>query len=105
MIRGSWIIAACAVVSTLAHADVSKERAVVLDNLLQHDCGSCHGLTLRGGLGPALTRDLMRTRTTQALAAAIRDGVPGSAMPPWRELLAAEDIDYLVRRLQGDVQP
>ena len=104
MRRGVLLVAGLAAIAA-AQADVSKQRASVLDNLLLHDCGSCHGLTLRGGLGPALTADMMQARPAQALVAAIRDGIPGSAMPPWGELLAEEDIDYLVRRLREEVKP
>ena len=37
----------------------SAERQAKLDHLLLQDCGSCHGLRMTGGLGPALTRDAL----------------------------------------------
>ena len=36
-----------------------------------------------------------------SIAAIIRDGVPGTAMPAWRALLDADDVDYLVAVLRG----
>lgn len=34
--------------------DIAPEREKELETLLYQDCGSCHGMTLKGGLGPAL---------------------------------------------------
>lgn len=80
-------------------AGVDDDRRVELNNLLKHDCGSCHGLRLEGGLGPPLTAPRMRQRSTAYLRAVIREGVPGTAMPPWGPLLSDRDIDYLADRL------
>lgn len=86
-----------------ADADLSAQRAAELGQLLRHDCGSCHGLTLKGGLGPPLTPGYLTTKSTAILQAVIRDGIPGTAMPPWRELLSDADIAYLVTLLRrGD---
>jgi cytochrome c55X len=81
--------------------DLDENRRAELDHLLRHECGSCHGLRLEGGLGPALTSTRMRKRSTEYLRAAIREGIPGTAMPPWGPLLSDADIDYLVAALQG----
>ena len=40
--------------STALAAGVSAERQGQLERLLLQDCGSCHGMRLTGGLGPAL---------------------------------------------------
>jgi len=34
--------------------EISAERQQALRDLLKQDCGACHGLTLKGGMGPAL---------------------------------------------------
>lgn len=78
---------------------VDEDRRAELDHLLRHDCGSCHGLQLKGGLGPALTAERMQERSLAYLRAVIRDGVPGTTMPPWGPLLSEADIDYLAKRL------
>ncbi len=36
-------------------SEISTQRQQELLHLLKHDCGSCHGMTLKGGLGPDLT--------------------------------------------------
>lgn len=80
-------------------ASVDPER---LETLLYQDCGSCHGMTLRGGLGPALPRDRMRTFDRDALAHIILHGIPGSAMPGWAALLSEAEARWLADHLQND---
>ncbi len=87
--------------AALGEAPVARERELM--NLLLQDCGSCHGYTLKGGLGPALTPDVLRDRPPEALAITILDGVPGSAMPPWRGLLSEQDVAWLVETLRRGV--
>ena len=75
-------------------------RQVELMTLLRHDCGSCHGLTMKGGLGPPLLPDTLAGKDEQALAGIILDGVPGKPMPPWRFELQPEEARWLVDRLR-----
>ena len=76
-----------------------------LGNLLLQDCGSCHGMTLKGGLGPALTRDRLAVYDVDTLTSVILEGLPGTAMPPWRELLSAEEARWIAETLKNtDVQ-
>lgn len=76
-----------------------------LENLVRQDCGSCHGLTLAGGLGPDIRPEALDGMPSDVLAEVILDGRPGTAMPPWRPLLseaeAAWIADYL---LNGDAE-
>jgi cytochrome c55X len=75
-------------------------RQTALMTLLKHDCGSCHGLTMKGGLGPPLLPNTLTGKDTDALAAIILDGVPGKPMPPWRSELQPEEARWLVDRLR-----
>lgn len=72
-----------------------------LRNLVLQDCGSCHGMTLRGGLGPPLRPDNLERMSTGAVAALIREGVPGTAMPPWKALLSEPEINWISERLKS----
>jgi len=72
-----------------------------LENLVLQDCGSCHGMTLRGGLGPPLRPENLRLRPVQAIAAIIREGIPGTAMPPWKPLLTEEEIQWISHSLKA----
>lgn len=86
-----------------AAAPVSAEEvanAGKLANLVRQDCGSCHGLTLRGGLGKPLTTENLRIWNREQLVSIILDGVPGTPMPPWRSLLSESDAGWIADRLQ-----
>lgn len=88
--------------TTAPEADMPDARAAELEHLVIQDCGSCHGLTLKGGLGLPLTRDALDGADPDTLTAIILDGVPGTAMPPWRPLLTEAEArwitDYLLTR-------
>jgi cytochrome c55X len=77
----------------------SRSRAD-LENLVLQDCGSCHGMTLKGGLGPPLRPENLGHLPEEAITAIIREGVPGTAMPPWKPLLAPADIEWISHQLK-----
>lgn len=72
-----------------------------LANLVVQDCGSCHGLTLRGGLGPPLRPEDLGDLPVEAIAAIIREGVPDTAMPPWKPLLSPKEIHWISQQLKS----
>lgn len=75
-------------------------RRAVLVELVRQDCGSCHGFTLKGGLGPSLEPAAMAPRDPAQLARVILDGRKGTPMPPWRGLLTDREVHWIVRELQ-----
>lgn len=93
-----------AILPGMALAEIAPEQAARLEHIVTQDCGSCHGLTLRGGLGRPLTTEALAGADPATLAAIILDGVPGTAMPPWRPLLTEEEArwiaDYLTTKDQ-----
>lgn len=84
------------VISGAVSAELDEARKAELTSMLHQDCGSCHGLTLRGGLGPALLPETLQGKPREFLIATILDGRPGTAMPPWRPLLQPEEVAWLV---------
>jgi cytochrome c55X len=74
-------------------------RQAQLLYLLKHDCGSCHGMTRKGGLGPALLPENLRDFPPEFLVTTILDGRPGTPMPPWRGELSEADARWLVEAL------
>ncbi len=84
-----------------AFAEIGAARQVELLGLLKNDCGSCHGLTLRGGLGPALTPPALAGKPPAMLRAVILEGRPGTPMPPWRPFLNDAEAAWLVEQLQS----
>ena len=78
----------------------SPDRARELAYLVRQDCGSCHGMTLKGGLGAPLLPEMLADKHEDALAAIILDGMPGTPMPPWRPLLTEAEVAWIVRALK-----
>ncbi|MBL8700222.1 MAG: cytochrome c [Alphaproteobacteria bacterium] len=72
-----------------------------LRHLLDHDCGSCHGLTRRGGLGPALSSAALADRDDDFLIDTILFGRRGTPMPPWASELSRTDARWLVDHMRG----
>ena len=89
-------------VSELATA-VTRARQADLAQFVRHDCGSCHGLTLRGGLGPPLTPEALAGKPAAYLKTTILDGRPGTAMPGWRPLLPDAEAAWIAHRLLNGV--
>ncbi len=83
---------------------VSAERQIQLLHLLKQDCGSCHGMTLKGGLGPALLPENLENKPTLFLKNTILSGRPGTAMPPWAGILTDKESLWLVQQLQQGIQ-
>lgn len=66
----------------LADEHPDARRQAQLRHLLLQDCGSCHGLRLTGGLGPALTPEALRGKPRESLVATVLMGRPQTPMPP-----------------------
>jgi cytochrome c55X len=100
---GKRAISAAGVIAGLlggtALAALPDGRARTLEHLLIQDCGSCHGLRLTGGLGPALTPQALAGKPAGYLREVILNGVPGTAMPPWKPLLTPAEAEWLAQRL------
>jgi len=91
-----------AVWSALASDDAAvpgRERQQALVRMVRQDCGSCHGLTLKGGLGPALLPAALRDRPVDGLRYTILLGRPGTAMPPWQGLLTDGEARWIANQL------
>lgn len=93
----------CLLALPAAAGSIAPDEAARLEHLVRQDCGSCHGLTLRGGLGNPLTPEALSHATPDGLAAVILDGIPGTAMPPWRPLLSPDEALWIARYLLEDM--
>lgn len=79
------------------------ERRAELMNLLVQDCGSCHGLTMKGGLGSPLVPASLEGKDIESLVAIILDGIPETPMPPWRGQLSEQEASWMVQQLKQGV--
>ena len=86
-------------------AELSEQRRAELHNLLPQDCGSCHGMTLKGGLGPALTPDVLKSKPREFIEITIMEGRSGTPMPPWKNILSRDEIRWIVDALYTGVTP
>ncbi len=93
-------LAIVALTGTVLATDISEARKAELSYLVRQDCGSCHGMTLQGGLGSALTSKRLADEDTEALAAIILHGVPGKPMPPWSGLIEDNEAIWIADALK-----
>ncbi len=94
------IVLLLAAVATPARADILPERQTELLYFLKHDCGSCHGLTRKGGLGSPLLAATLAGRDDDELTGIIMNGIPDTPMPPWRELFSRQEAGWMVRAIK-----
>jgi len=83
---------------------MSAAREVDLMNLLVQDCGSCHGLTMNGGLGSPLLPANLEGKDVEVLADVILDGIPETPMPPWRGQLSEAEALWMARQLKKGIE-
>ena len=99
------LIAMTIVGTTLASgSDLTAERRADLMNLLIQDCGSCHGLTMKGGLGSPLLPSNLDGVDPETLAVIILDGVPNTPMPPWRGQLTEPEAMWMAKQLKKGLE-
>lgn len=86
--------------AALAQAEPDTQRKQQLEHLLKHDCGSCHGMTLKGGLGPSLLEQRLKNLDDNFLFLTIKHGRPGTPMPPWKTQLTDNEIHWIIHLLR-----
>lgn len=84
----------------LALAEPTERRRAQLVDLVRQDCGSCHGLTLKGGLGPSLEPHALAGKDGELLSYVILHGRRGTPMPPWREHLSEAEARWIAETLK-----
>jgi cytochrome c55X len=89
--------------ASIKNAPLSTKHKQSLIHLLKQDCGSCHGMTLKGGLGPALLPENLKGKPTLLIKNTILFGRPGTAMPPWQGLLTEQEALWLTKQLQQGI--
>lgn len=69
-------------------------------NMVRQDCGSCHGLTMKGGLGPPLLPAVLAEKDPAQLRFVVLHGRRGTAMPPWSRFLSEAEAEWVVEMLR-----
>jgi cytochrome c55X len=89
---------ACMAATAFAAPDAARQAELLY--LLKHDCGSCHGMTRKGGLGPPLLPENLNQRPTLLMVNTVLEGRPGTPMPPWRGELTEQEAHWLVEAMR-----
>jgi cytochrome c55X len=100
-IAGVFVVATSVLMPAWASAwEPTPVRKAELYNLVVQDCGSCHGLTMKGGLGSALLPQNLEGKDIEALTEIVLDGLPGTPMPPWRSQFQDGEAKWIVEQLK-----
>jgi len=84
---------------------LAPERQKELIYLLRQDCGACHGMNLRGGLGPSLLPESLKPMSVNQIAQTILNGRPGTPMPPWKPFMSEPEALWLADQLKTGIKP
>ena len=68
--------------------------------MLKHDCGACHGITRKGGLGPSLLPEALTDKDDDFLVETLQNGRQGTAMPPWKSIISQQESRWLIQILK-----
>lgn len=90
--------------ATAAENAPAPARQKALIYLLRQDCGACHGITLKGSLGPSLLPEALAGKPDDTLVDIILGGVPGTPMPPWGVEITRHEAAWLVRQLKKGIR-
>lgn len=93
------LVSVCLPLGASHAAEVTAPRAAELENMVLQDCGSCHGLTRKGGLGPDIRAKTLADYAPEGLAGIIKYGIDDTPMPPWGPLLSDDEISWIAEYL------
>jgi cytochrome c55X len=104
--RGLFAVGALLLTAAPAFAATpSVNRQEALRHMVRQDCGSCHGMTLKGGLGSPLLPQALDGIPAESLADIILNGIPGTPMPPWAGLLSPDEAGWIANELKKGLTP
>lgn len=75
----------------------ARQRELI--RLVRQDCGSCHGMTLKGGLGSPLLPENLRDKPADSLVAVVLQGRPGTPMSAWKSILEENEAQWIIAEL------
>ena len=95
------LAAACSTAPPPSSANLTAGQAQQqkLVRMVRQDCGSCHGMTLTGGLGPPLTPTALAGKPLDSLVATIYHGRHGTPMPGWKGMISEADARWIAEQL------
>lgn len=82
-------------------AEPSAEKQAEIKRLLQNTCSSCHGVDLKGAIGPALKPETLGSKSDELLIDTIYNGRKGTMMSSWKASMNKDEIAWLVGILKN----
>jgi cytochrome c55X len=98
-VRAAALLVTLGVAQAVTAQGLPATRQAELVRMVRQDCGSCHGMRLTGGLGPALTREALADKPLAAMAATIFHGRPDTPMPGWRTMISEPEAQWIAEQL------
>ena len=99
-LQALFLVAAAVLAGAASAGEPPPPRRAQLVEMVREDCGSCHGMTLKGGLGPALVPEALAGKDDASLEAVILNGRPGTPMPPWSRFMTEDEARWIVESLK-----
>jgi cytochrome c55X len=88
-------------VAAVIEQQPGDKRQQQLRQVLAQNCSVCHGKSLQGDIGPALTPKSLASKNEDMLVTTILEGREGTVMPSWEWMLQENDARWLVRFIRG----
>ena len=87
-----------------ATAQTAKAVDEATVKFYKDECAGCHGTDRRGALGPALIPSRLSALSKEVLFKTIRDGRPGTPMPPFGAKLKDDQIRSMIAYITSPVE-
>jgi cytochrome c55X len=101
LLPGIFVIVTLFSNAAQAGGELPTAEIARLSNMVRQDCGSCHGLTLKGGLGRPLTAEHLAGMDRETVRDIILFGIDETPMPGWRGLLSEPEADWIAKALKS----
>lgn len=82
-------------------AEPTAERQTEIRELVKNTCAGCHGVDLKGAMGPSLQPAALASKTDELLIETITNGRKGTMMSSWKSTFSADEIKWLVGSLKS----
>jgi putative heme-binding domain-containing protein len=93
VVAGAWVGAQAPAARNPSEGDAAAIRSGM--GLFRARCADCHGMDARGVRGPDITQVWAAGRTDEGLFTTIKNGIPGTEMPPQPRLFDHETWQIL----------
>ena len=100
LVFATLLVSVPAAAASSPAAAPSDARQAELGRLVRNDCGACHGMTLKGGLGLPLTPEALREKDDESLVYVILNGRAPTPMPPWKAFITEGEARWIVAKLR-----